>query len=138
MTAKFISTVLKAASVVAVPLAMLVVSAPAGAQRPGQRNHSEWHYSNGRYDNWHHKKEHHKKVRHKNKNYKNGYYRNGQYNNGRYGSGNGYPSRGAARYPSVPVIPGFPVPVTPNGRAGKVLPGTNGQYQQNNSHYRRY
>jgi len=143
MTAKFISTVLKAASVVAVPLAMLAASTPASAQRPGQRSHSEWRFNNGRYDHWHpkkahHKKEHYKKAHHKNKNYKNGYYRNGQYNNGRYGTVNRYPSRTAARYPSVPVIPGFPTPVTPNGRTGKVLPGTNPQYQQNNIHYRRY
>jgi Ni/Co efflux regulator RcnB len=153
MTAKFISTVLKAASVVAVPLAMLAASTPAGAQRPGRSDHSEWHHDNGRYsnerygneryDNGHHKKAHHK-DREKNRNYKNGYYRNGHDNDGRYGSGNGYPSRSAPRYPSSPVIPGFPNPVTPNGRTGKVLPGTNQQYpqnqqyQQNGAHRRRY
>jgi Ni/Co efflux regulator RcnB len=162
MTAKFISTMVKAASVVAVPLAILAASTPAGAQRPGQRNHSEWHYNNGRYDNWHHKKAHHKKVHYKNKNYKNGYYRNGRYYDGRYSQHPApvilqrpvYANRGvagktlpapqrsnrypAARYPSSPVIPGFPTPITPNGRAGKVLPGTNQQYQPNNTHYRRY
>jgi Ni/Co efflux regulator RcnB len=172
MTAKFISTVLKAASVVAVPLAMLAVSTPAGAQRQGHRDNSEWHYNNGRFDNWryndgHHKKGHHK-DKHKNKNYKNGYYRNGQYNNGRYGQyqapvilqrpvygdrgvagrvsgkalpapqrNNGYPSRGATRYPSAPVIPGFPTPITPNGRTGKALPGTGQQNHEYNTH-RRY
>jgi hypothetical protein len=175
MTAKFISTVLKAASVVTVPFAMLAVSVPAGAQHPGQRNHSEWRFDNGRYNNgrydydrhdkWHHKKEHHKN---KNKNYKNGYYRNGRYNNGRYGQypapvilqrpvygnrgvpgrvsgkalpapqrNNGYPSRGATRYPSAPVIPGFPTPITPNGRAGKALPGAGQQSHEYNTR-RRY
>jgi len=137
MTAKFIRTMLKAASVVAVPLAMLAASTPAGAQRPGPRNHSEWHFNNGRYDYWHHKKAHHKKAHHKNRNYKNGYYRNGRYNDGRYGSVNRYPSRGVTRYPSSPVIPGFPRVNVPTTRTGKILPGTSQQYQPINPRHHR-
>lgn len=94
MTAKFISTVLKSASVIAVPLAMLAAAVPANAQRPGQRGHAErrsnvnqevlarmeraraavfgGHY---KYKDKNHKNDHYKA---KNKNYKNGYYRNGR------------------------------------------------------------
>ena len=193
MTAKFISTVLKAASVAVVPAVMLAVSVPAGAQRPNQRSHSEWQYNNGHPKNAHYKNGHYKN---KNRNYKNGYYRkgrgdrdnnrdndgdndgddNGRYNDGRYGNGqygqygqypagviaqrpvyssrgvagkslpapqrgNGYPSRGETRYPSTPVIPGFPNLNVPNGRSGKALPGANQQNQQNqqnNTRYRRH
>ncbi|HWG33438.1 MAG TPA: hypothetical protein VN650_04660 [Gemmatimonadaceae bacterium] len=183
MTAKFISTVLRAASVAAVPVVMLAVSVPAGAQRPDQHDHSEWQRDNGHSKNAHYKNGHYKN---KNRNYKNGYYRNGRgdrdnnrdndrddngrYNDGRYGNGqygqypagvivqrpvyssrgvegkslpaqqrgNGYPSRGETRYPSAPVIPGFPNPNVPNGRSGKVLPGANQQNQQNNPRYRRH
>jgi len=42
MTARFVSTVLKAASVATVPLAMLAVSVPASAQGAGQRTLFEW------------------------------------------------------------------------------------------------
>lgn len=42
MTARFVSTVLKAASVAAVPLAMLAASVPASAQGAGQRTLFEW------------------------------------------------------------------------------------------------
>src|SRR5665213_1936657 len=77
MSAKFINTVLKVASVVTVPLAMLAASVPASAQRPGQRSHSAWHYNNGRSNNGHLKKSHFK-----NKRYKNGQYRNGRDNRG--------------------------------------------------------
>lgn len=202
MTAKFISTVLKAASVATVPLAMLVASAPASAQRAGQRGNVDQDvlaqmqrlgaaviginpyaslgygnssvYQDGRYQDGYYKKGHYKNARYKNGHYKNGHYKNGhykndrddngrdeddrgdndrynngRYNDGRYGNGqygqypspvygnrgverkslpvpqrgNGYPSRGEARYPSR-VIPGFPNPNAPSGRAGKTLPGT--------------
>jgi len=93
MTAKFINTVLKAASVVAVPLAMLAASTPAGAQRPGHRDHSEWHDNDGRFDNGHHGKAHHK-DKEKNENYKNGYYRNGRHNDGRYDNDGRYANDG--------------------------------------------
>jgi len=182
MTAKFISTVLRAASVATVPLAMLVVSVPAGAQRPGQRGpiernvsqevlaqmqrvratvvgvdpraigygnpgvYQDWRYRNENYQDGHYKgkNKHYKNghYKHKNKNYKNGYYRHGRgamdHDNDRYNGRypNGYPTRGAVRYPSSPVIPGFPTVNVPNGRSGKTLPGTNQQYQQNNTHPR--
>ena len=196
MTAKFISTVLRAASVATVPLAMLVVSTPASAQRPGQRSpiernvsqevlaqmqrvravvigvdpresigygnsaaYQDWRYRNENYQDGHYKgkNKHYKNghYKHKNKNYKNGYYRNGRgardydndrddngrYNNDRYPNSrypNGYPTRGAVRYPSSPVIPGFPTVNVPNGRAGKTLPGTNQQYPQNNTRPRKH
>lgn len=140
MTAKFINTVLRAATVAAVPLAMLAVSAPAGAQRPPLRHHSEWRYDHARFDRWDHKKPHKKKVHHKNKNYKNGYYRNGRGSDGWYRKGNGYPENGGRRNPSTQVIPGFPNPIPPNTRPGKVLPGTNHQYLRNgnNNRYRQY
>ena len=164
MTAKFISIVLRSASVVAVPLAMLAASVPANAQRPGQRGHAErrsdvnqevlarmqraragvfsGHY---KYKDKNHKNGHYK---YKNKNYKNGYYRNGlgsrdydndRYDNGRYGNRNypnGYPQRGTVRYPSSVVIPGFPTVNVPNGRTGKTLPGMNQQIQQDNGRHR--
>lgn len=180
MTAKFISTVLKVASVVTVPLAMLAASVPASAQRPAQRNNSAWHFNNGRYNNGHPKKGHHKNKHYKNGQYRNGRdngrdngrydndrdddrdnngrYNNGQYGNGQYGNGqygqqrpvygnrgvtgkslpapqrgNGYPSRGATRYPST-AIPGFPNPVAGN-RSGKALPGTSQQNQQYNARH---
>jgi|SRR5665213_4081034 hypothetical protein len=139
MSAKFINTVLKVASVVTVPLAMLAASVPASAQRPGQRSHSAWHYNNGRSNNGHLKKSDFKKSHFKNKRYKNGQYRNGRdnrgydndrdndrdnghdnngsYNNGRYGNGQ------YGQYPQYPqqVIVQRPVYGT-RGVAGKSLP----------------
>lgn len=139
MSAKFINTVLKMASVVTVPLAMLAASVPASAQRPGQRSHSAWHYNNGRFNNGHPRKAHFKKAHFKNKHYKNGQYRNGRdnrgydndrdndrdnghnnngsYNNGRYGNGQ------YGQYPQYPqqVIVQRPVYGT-RGVAGKSLP----------------
>ena len=143
MTVKLINTVLKAAAVAAVPLAILTVSAPAGAQRPPLRHHSEWRFDNARngyarFDRWDHKKPHKKKVHHKNRNYKNGYYRNGRGSDGRYRQGNGYPANGAHRGTSTQVIPGFPNPIPPGTRQGKALPGTNPQYNQIGNRDRRY
>ncbi len=188
MTAKFISSVLKAASVAAVPLAMLAASVPANAQRPAQqvlaqiqrasaavlgvdpygsfgygnsRAYQDGRYGNENYDNEQGRNENYKNGHHKNKNrnYKNGYYRhgrgndgynnergdnnrgdndradNGRRDNGRYS--NRYPSRGGVRYPSSPVIPGFPNVNVPRGRAGKTLPGTYQQPQQRNNNRHR-
>src|SRR5665213_4465494 len=131
MSAKFINTVLKVASAVTVPLAMLAASVPASAQRPGQRGNSAWHFNNGRFNNGHPKKAHFKKSHFKNKHYKNGQYRNdrdnrgydndrdnnGSYNNGRYGNGQ------YGQYPQYPqqVIVQRPVYGT-RGAAGKSLP----------------
>lgn len=191
MTTKFISNVLKATAVAAVPLAMLAASVPANAQRPTQRNPIEQRsgvdqgvlaqlqrlrgavsggnqyesvdygnsdvYRDSRYrnenDNDGHYKRKHKHYKHghykaRNENYKNGDYRqDGRHDdhgydrghdrddNGRYPNRypNQYPSRGGVRYPSSPVIPGFPNPNVPNGRGGKTLPGTNQQQQQRNN-----
>lgn len=173
MTAKFISNVLKAASVAAVPLAMLAASVPAGAQRAGERNPIErrgnvdqevlaqvqrvraavlgvnpresidygnsGEYQDERYKNENYKNGHYKS---KNKNYKNGYYRHGRGHddydrddNGRYP--NRYPSRGSVRYPSSPVIPGFPNLDVLSGRAGRILYGTNQSDEQRGSHRKR-
>jgi len=134
MSAKFINTVLKVASVVTVPLAMLAASVPASAQRPGQRSHSAWHYNNGRSNNGHLKKSHFKNKRYKNGQYRNGrdnrgydndrdndrdngHDNNGSYNNGRYGNGQ------YGQYPQYPqqVIVQRPVYGT-RGVAGKSLP----------------
>ena len=73
MTAKFISTVFRTASVVAIPLAILTVSVPASAQRSSERGNSERGNS-----------EWHGKGHQKNPNYKNGHFKNKHYKNGRY------------------------------------------------------
>ena len=88
-------------------------------------------YNDRHYEGKH---KHHKHGRYKarNENYKNGYYRHGRGNNTRYP--NEYPSRGAARHPSSIGVPGFPNTNVPNGRAGKTLPGTSQQQQNNNRH----
>lgn len=209
MTAKFISAVLKAATVATVPLAMLVASVPASAQRASQRSNVDQDvlaqiqrlgaavigvnpyeslrygnsgvYQDGRYQDGHYKNGHYKNAHYKNGHYKNRHYKNGRdyndrndngrdeddrgdngrYNDGRYGNGqygqygqypaqrpvydnrgaerkslpvpqrgNGYPSRGDARNQSR-VIPGFPSPNAPSGRAGKTLPGTSQRDQRN-------
>lgn len=111
MTAKFMSTVFKVASVAAVPLAMLVASAPASAQRAGQRGNvdpdllaqmqrvgaaviginpyaslgygNSGVYQDGRYKNGHYKNANYKNGHYKDGHYKNGHYKNRHYKNGR-------------------------------------------------------
>ena len=124
MNAKFMSTVLRVASVATVPLAMLVASAPASAQRAGQRGNVDRDvlaqmqrmgaaigidpytslgygnsgvYQDGRYKNGHYKNANYKNGHYKNGHYKKGHYKNRHYKNGHFKNGRDDDDRGDNR-----------------------------------------